>query len=117
MPRPTGNHMDFSTYQKKALTFASYPNQGNNPSFIALGLAGETGEVADKIKKLYRDRNGTVDDVFREEIKKELGDVLWYLAMMCTELGLDFGDVAHHNLTKIASRQQRGVLRGDGDTR
>jgi len=91
-----------------------------DPDFLyyALKLAGEAGEVAEKIGKLMRDNNGFVDDKFREEIAKELGDVLWYLARLSTRFNLDFDkDVAQRNLDKLFSRRDRGVLHGSGDNR
>lgn len=109
--------MDFAEYQKGALRTALYPNVGNNITYPTLGLCGETGEVAEKIKKLYRDRNGVMDEEFKTMLKKEMGDVLWYLAILCMEAGFTLDEVAAHNLEKLASRMERGKLHGDGDTR
>jgi len=91
-----------------------------DPDFLYYGLklAGEAGEVAEKIGKLMRDNNGFVDDKFREEMAKELGDVLWYVARLSTRFNLDFDkDVAQRNLDKLFSRRDRGVLHGNGDNR
>lgn len=85
--------------------------------YPTLGLANEAGEVAGKIKKIFRDKEGKIGDAEREALKQELGDVLWYFAQICTELGLSMSDVAEANLKKLASRQQRGTLYGEGDTR
>jgi len=109
--------MELSDYQKKALTTALYPNQGNNPYYPALGLGGEVGEVLNKVKKIMRDHGGAITDEYREILKQELGDVLWYLGALATELNLDLEDVAKANLEKLASRMERGVLSGDGDER
>lgn len=109
--------MDFKEYQKKSRRTAIYPNQGKNFIHPTLGLAGEVGEVADKIKKVIRDKNSTLDKETVEELEKELGDVLWYLSQLATELGLSLEEVAQKNLKKLSSRKQRGVLKGSGDNR
>lgn len=109
--------MDFNEYQVESKKTALYPNQGNNFIYPVLGLAGESGEVSEKIKKIIRDNNGVVTDEKRAEIKKELGDVLWYVAQLCTEFGLSMDEVAKTNLEKLFSRKERGVLHGDGDNR
>jgi NTP pyrophosphatase (non-canonical NTP hydrolase) len=85
--------------------------------YPTLGLANEAGEVAGKVKKIFRDRGGTVSEADREALKQELGDVLWYLAQICTELDLTLSEVASTNLTKLLSRLERGQLYGDGDNR
>ena len=109
--------MTFDEYQTKSKTTAVYKDQGNNFIYPVLGLVGEAGEVAEKIKKVIRDDDGEMTDVKREEIKKELGDVLWYIAQLSTELGLSMGEVAQLNIDKLASRKERGVLAGSGDDR
>ncbi len=109
--------MNLSEYQEKALTTALYPNQGSNPYYPALGLGGEVGEVLNKVKKIMRDHDGKLTDEYREILKKELGDVLWYVAALATELGLNLDEVAGLNLEKLASRKERGTLSGDGDNR
>lgn len=85
--------------------------------YPTLGLANEAGEVAGKVKKIFRDRQGVIGGDDREALKQELGDVLWYLAQICTELDLTLSGVASANLTKLLSRQARGRLYGDGDDR
>ena len=85
--------------------------------YPTLGLANEAGEVAGKVKKLFRDKGGEISPEDREALKQELGDVFWYLAQICTELGLSLEEVAEANLTKLFSRQARGHIRGDGDYR
>ncbi|MDO8504573.1 MAG: nucleoside triphosphate pyrophosphohydrolase family protein [Candidatus Liptonbacteria bacterium] len=109
--------MTFNEYQKEADKTAIYPNRGHNLVYVTLGLAGEAGEVAEKVKKLIRDKGGVADDAYKKEIAKELGDVIWYLAEISTELGFEFEDVAQMNLEKLKSRMDREKLRGDGDNR
>ena len=109
--------MDFSEYQERSRSTALYPNQGRNFIYPTLGLCGESGEVSEKIKKVIRDRQGQIDDQVRTEIAKELGDVLWYMAQLATELGLSLDDIAADNLKKLASRKQREMLQGSGDNR
>ncbi|EAQ69246.1 putative pyrophosphatase/ MazG family [Synechococcus sp. RS9909] len=109
--------MDFNSYQQSARTTALYPHVGANPIYPTLGLSGEAGEVADKVKKVLRDRGGVFDATVREELKLELGDVLWYVAQLASELGLSLEEVAAANLAKLASRAARGRLSGSGDHR
>ena len=85
--------------------------------YPTLGLTNEAGEVAGKIKKIFRDRNGIISDADREALKYELGDVLWYLAQICTELDLTLEEVARANLTKLSDRLERNRIGGDGDHR
>ncbi len=85
--------------------------------YPTLGLANEAGEVAGKIKKIFRDKDGVIGEGEREALKQELGDVLWYLAQICTELDLSLEEVAEANIAKLASRQARGTIRGEGDVR
>ncbi len=85
--------------------------------FPVLGLVGEAGEVAEKIKKVLRDNEGKIEEEQKKEIKKELGDVLWYLSQLATELGLSLTDIAAYNIEKIKSRRERGVANGKGDNR
>ena len=109
--------MDFNTYQKSIRKTAIYPHQGDNLAYPALGLTGEAGEVADKVKKLIRDAGGVLSQDRREEMIKELGDVLWYLAALATELKVDLDEVAQKNITKVEDRKSRGVTSGEGDNR
>lgn len=85
--------------------------------YPTLGLVNEAGEVAGKIKKIFRDKGGEISDVDREALKGELGDVLWYLTQICTNLGLTLEEVAEANLDKLFSRLERGKIQGDGDHR
>jgi NTP pyrophosphatase (non-canonical NTP hydrolase) len=82
-----------------------------------LGLANEAGEVAGKIKKIFRDKAGVIGEAERAALEGELGDVLWYLAQVCTELELSLDEVAGHNIEKLYSRLERGKIGGDGDNR
>ena len=109
--------MDFKTYQKEARKTAQYPNLGSNNIYPLLGLVGEAGEVAEKVKKVIRDKNGLFDDEAKDAIKKELGDVLWYLSNLCTEFNFSFEEVAFQNLKKLKLRAAKGKITGSGDDR
>ena len=109
--------MDFKTYQKKARETAQYPNLGSNNIYPTLGLVGEAGEVAEKVKKVIRDKNGIFDNESKLAIKKELGDVLWYLSNLSTEFGFELDDVASENLAKLKNRSDRNKIFGSGDDR
>ena len=123
--------MNARDYQKQAHAFASY---GENAMYPALGLAEEAGEVCGKIAKFIRKHYGTEpttqvddrvlrqepmpDDVqFRKDLAKELGDVLWMVAELCTTYGLDMGEVMVENIEKLTDRMERGVIVGEGDNR
>lgn len=109
--------MTFAEYQKNSQRTALYPNIGNNYIYPTLGLASEAGEVAGKIKKIIRDKGGLVNDADRQELEKELGDVLWYIAQIATELKIDLDNIATHNLEKLLSRLERNKIGGNGDNR
>ncbi len=109
--------MDLNSYQKESRKTALYPDLGNNPIYPTLGLVGESGEVADKVKKILRDNGGVFDDKSKESIKLELGDVLWYISQLTSELGFNLEDVAEANLLKLRSRLERGCISGSGDSR
>jgi len=109
--------MNFTEYQQKAKNTAKYPVIGHGVIYPTLGLTNEVGEVAGKIKKVFRDKDGIISDETREALKAELGDVLWYLAQVATELNLSLDEVAEHNIAKLLDRQSRGKIRGDGDNR
>jgi NTP pyrophosphatase (non-canonical NTP hydrolase) len=115
LPHPLA--MDLQTYQQRSRGTARYPDAGRNPLYPTLGLCGEAGEVAEKVKKVLRDRQGRFGPEVVEAIGLELGDVLWYVAQLATELGLRLDDVAAANLAKLSSRAERGVIAGDGDLR
>jgi len=109
--------MNFSDYQTRSRVTAQYPAIGHPVIYPALGLVNEAGEVAGKIKKVFRDKGGEINDETRAALAAELGDVLWYLAQVATELGLSLDEVAEANLSKLLDRQARGKIKGDGDTR
>ena len=109
--------MEFKQYQKTSRQTAVYPVIGHGCVYPALGLAGESGEALNKVKKLFRDNQRQIEDEQRQAIGSELGDILWYLAQLATELDLDLDQVAQDNLDKLLSRQQRGQLHGQGDDR
>jgi len=104
-------------YQTAALKTAIYPNQGSNVVYPTLGLVGESGEVAEKVKKIIRDREGVLTDPDREKIALELSDCCWYIAVLAYELDYNLEEIMQMNLDKLASRQERGVLSGSGDNR
>jgi NTP pyrophosphatase (non-canonical NTP hydrolase) len=108
--------MDLSEYQRLSRRTAEYPREAWL-AYPALGLAGEAGEVAEHAKKTIRDDGGRVTEERRAAMAKELGDVLWYVAQLASELKLDLDEIAQSNLDKLLSRQQRGVLSGSGDDR
>jgi NTP pyrophosphatase (non-canonical NTP hydrolase) len=110
--------MTFDEYQKQALTTAvHHPNPEMDKSIFAMGIAGEAGEVIEKWKKIVAYREGKITDEDLAEISKELGDVIWYIAVFADQLGLSFGDIAQQNADKLASRKARGVIKGQGDNR
>lgn len=109
--------MDFNEYQTKSRKTAGYPAIGHPVIYPALGLVNEAGEVAGKIKKVFRDKEGEISAETRSALKAELGDVLWYVAQLCTELGLSLDEVAEYNIEKLYDRLKRGAIRGDGDNR
>jgi NTP pyrophosphatase (non-canonical NTP hydrolase) len=108
--------LTFNGYQAAARSTAIYPKE-IGLAYTALGFAGEAGEVADKIKKVYRDCGGVLDNTARAVITKEVGDVLWYAANLLDELGVTMEDCALGNLEKLAGRAARGTLQGSGDDR
>ncbi len=109
--------MNFNDYQTKSRATAKYPAIGHAVIYPTLGLVNEAGEVAGKIKKVFRDKNGEISPETQAALKAELGDVLWYLAQTCTELNISLDEVAESNLTKLLDRQARGKIQGDGDNR
>lgn len=114
--------MNFDEYQAEARKTAVYEvatADGTKLTLLypALGLAGETGEVCEKIKKLFRDKGGIQTPEFKEALTLELGDVLWYLANLACDAGIKMADVADANIRKLHSRRERNMIKGDGDNR
>lgn len=114
--------MTFDDYQKQAIVTDSFEGKTvaiDSHAFMSklLGLVGESGEVAEKFKKILRDKNGEITPTDIEEIAKELGDVLWYVNAMACYLGLSLEDIADKNLQKVHSRKARGQTKGSGDNR
>jgi NTP pyrophosphatase (non-canonical NTP hydrolase) len=111
--------MDMDEYQQRTAMTAIYPHQGTGRAaainYTILGLVGEAGEIPNKWKKYFRD-DVDLDDV-KKTIGAELGDALWYLSQLCTELGITLEELAQSNLDKLSSRKERGVLSGSGDDR
>ena len=109
--------MDLDEYQRRALRTAAPRDKRNELLHLVLGLVGESGEIAEKFKRWVRDLDSDEARIDRTDIAKELGDVLWYVAVLADYLDLSLDDVAAANLAKLASRQRRGVLSGSGDNR
>ena len=109
--------MNFDNYQIEARKTAIYPNKDKNFIYPTLGLVGESGEVAEKIKKILRDKNGIFDYESKLALKNELGDVLWYLSNLCDELDFSLSDIAKANIEKLNLRISRGTISGSGDER
>jgi len=109
--------MNFTDYQTKSSKTARYPAIGHGVIYPTLGLTNEAGEVAGKIKKIFRDKGGVIGAAEREALKSELGDVLWYLSQVCTELEISLDEVAEANIEKLYSRLARGKIGGEGDDR
>ena len=103
-------------YQKKACETAIFP-KNKAMEYLTLGLTGEAGEIANKVKKIYRDHDGVLTDEYKQILSDELGDCLWYVAAIASELGVTLGKVAMDNVNKLADRKIRNQLGGDGDNR
>jgi NTP pyrophosphatase (non-canonical NTP hydrolase) len=103
--------MDFNKYQDRTQETAVYPEK-DSINYLTLGLNGESGEVAEKIKKSIRD-----DEELNDELRDELGDVLWYLARLADELGFTLDEIANRNLDKLLDRKNREKIQGSGDQR
>jgi len=108
---------DFDTYQRESRKTWSLIHTDHPIVYPTLGLVNEAGEVAGKVKKIFRDKGGVISEADREALKGELGDVLWYLAQICTELDMRLDEVAGANIDKLFSRLERGRIQGDGDNR
>ena len=107
---------DLDMYQKVALTTAIYPRE-QAIIYPTLGLTGEAGEVANKVKKIIRDGSDKNDDSLVSEIKSEIGDCLWYIAVLANDFDIKLSDIASTNLEKLANRKKNNTIHGSGDTR
>ncbi len=108
--------MTLNEYQQGARRTAIYPDE-SRIIYPTLGLTGEAGEVADKVKKVIRDNSATFDEERKRQIALELGDVMWYAASLANDLGYSLEEVCQMNLDKLASRMQRDKIHGSGDER
>lgn len=109
--------VDCDDYQRAALRTARAKDAPDEFMHLVLGLVGEAGEIAEKVKKLVRDQHSDLDQLDRDDMAAELGDVLWYAAVLANFLGLSLNDVVQRNVDKLADRQRRAVLGGSGDHR
>jgi NTP pyrophosphatase (non-canonical NTP hydrolase) len=107
---------DFDMYQKVALTTAIYPRE-QAIIYPTLGLTGEAGEVANKVKKIIRDGSDSKDEKLVSEIKAEIGDCLWYIAVLANDFDIKLSDIASTNLEKLENRKKNNTIHGSGDTR
>lgn len=110
--------MTFDEYQKKALeTAIVHPDPLMDKTIMAMGISGEAGEVLEKWKKIVAYKDGVISDEDSEGLKKELADVVWYIAVMAERLGFKFDEIMELNVKKLADRKARGVQKGEGDNR
>lgn len=110
--------MTFDEYQKQALTTAIFnPDPLMDKTIFVMGISGEAGEVIEKWKKIVAYKGGIISDEDKQELKKELGDVVWYIALLAHSLDITFNEVIELNLSKLADRKKRGVQKGAGDNR
>lgn len=118
-PRRYTGDMDFQEYQKLASRTATFDGKQleHQLMYVTLGIAGESGEIAEKVKKIVRNDNGEVSDEKRESLKGEIGDVLWYLSQLSRVLGFQLEDAARANIEKLTDRAARGVIKSTGDNR
>lgn len=112
--------MSFVEYQRCCADTAIYPSIGDKTTYPLLGLAGEVGELLNKVKKFWRDGNGALadmDESRRRSLTSEIGDILWYVAQTASEFGIDVSEAASVNIMKLRDRKERGCLTGSGDCR
>ena len=109
--------MNLNDYQTAALRTAAPRDKKNEFLHLVLGLVGESGEIAEKIKKIIRDHDSDLSKVDVDDLKKELGDVMWYVAVLADYFDIPLNEVGEMNIAKLASRKERGVLGGSGDNR
>lgn len=108
---------NFDEYQKLSRRTWNLVRTDHPIVYPTLGLVNEAGELAGKVKKIFRDKQGEISDADRDALKYELGDVLWYLAQIATELNLSLDEIAQANIDKLASRLERNQIQGEGDYR
>lgn len=111
------NVSTFDEYQKKSQLTDTGTEAGTHFVYLTMGLAGEAGELTNKVKKIFRDDDGKITEQRKNDIKKELGDTLWYLSQLATAFDFELKDIAKDNLDKLFSRFERGTVLGDGDNR
>ena len=107
---------DLDMYQQVAKTTAIYPRE-QAIIYPTLGLTGEAGEVANKVKKIIRDDGNKINEGLVQEISAEIGDCLWYISVLADDIGIKLSDIANANLIKLANRKKKGTIHGSGDTR
>ena len=108
--------MDVNVYQDRAVATAIYP-ETHKITYPALGMAGEAGEVANKVKKIIRDGKKSLPDDWQEQLASEIGDVMWYCAALARDLDMSLATIMAANLDKLKTRQEQGTLGGSGDKR
>lgn len=111
--------MDFDEYEKRARSTATFEGKQAEYElmYLTIGISGEAGEIAEKVKKILRNDDGVITDEKREALKNEVGDVLWYLSQFSRTLGFTFSEAAEANLKKLADRRARNVIKSTGDNR
>lgn len=109
--------MYFDDYQDRAMVTRIQPTSIDPLAMWALGLSGEVGEFVEKVKKIFRDKGGLISDPDKEALAQELGDVLWYIAVLCDELGYNFSYIAEQNIYKLQKRHEENTIQGQGDNR
>lgn len=111
--------MDFDEYQKLASRTATFDGKSEEYAlmYLGLGVTGEAGEIAEKLKKLLRNDDGAVSQEKRDALKQEIGDVLWYLSQLARVLDIPFSEAAKANIEKTTDRAARGVIKSSGDSR
>tara|TARA_R110000772_G_scaffold150855_1_gene261585 strand:- start:77 stop:451 length:375 start_codon:yes stop_codon:yes gene_type:complete len=108
--------MDFNKYQETAVSTAIYPDT-HRILYPALGMAGEAGEVANKVKKIIRDGTDNLPEDWKDQLASEIGDVLWYCAALSNDIGIPLARIATQNRDKLLERKQKGTIGGSGDKR
>lgn len=109
--------MNLNEYQQQALKTARPKDSKNEVFHLLLGLSGEAGEIAEKTKKIVRDQDSDFSKLDKDDLKKELGDVLWHIAVLADYFDIELEDIGDTNIKKLASRMERGMIGGSGDNR